>query len=278
MNKSITTFFKGLLMGVFETIPGISGSTIALFLGIYEKIIKSLNLYSPNNLIRIYKAKKTKRLKLLKELNFSFLFFLILGMAVAIFSFSHLISYLFENYPIFLLTFFVGFIFSSTYISGKAHFKKENIIIISIGLLLGLALLLLSPQNLLGETPLDIIISGIVTVTFGLLPGISGSFMLLIIGKYEFILHSVKNLEWSTISLFMVGVAIGVIGLVKIIKHFLDNHNSKVLSFFFAFVIGSITLLIKDILIGFDMNDILVITTYLLVGILSGIYLHKIMK
>ena len=102
MNKSITTFFKGLLIWVFETIPGISGSTIALCLGIYEKIIKSLNLYSPNNLIRIYKAKKTKRLKLLKELNFSFLFFLILGMAVAIFSFSHLISYLFENYPIFL--------------------------------------------------------------------------------------------------------------------------------------------------------------------------------
>lgn len=265
-------------MGIAETIPGISGSTIALFLGIYEKLILTLNNFLPNNLLKIIKAKNNDRKKLIKKLNISFITFLMIGMVLSVFTFSHIMSYLFEFHKLALLTFFIGFILSSSIISGKKYFKKQNIIPIGLGFLFGISLLLLSPKDLLSTSPISILISGIITITFGLLPGVSGSFMLLIIGKYEYILHAVKDFNLPTIFFFALGMIIGILIFIKLIKHILENHKSNLFSFFFAFILGSITILIKDAYNVFFINEILIVILYLIVGTLCGICINKYFK
>jgi putative membrane protein len=278
MTHKLIIFLKGILMGIAETIPGISGATIALFLGVYEKLISSLNAWMPHNLYKIFKASKYKKRNQIRKLNFSFLFFLILGMAFSIFTFSHLLSYLFENFKNLLLIFFVGFILTSTVISGHRYFNKNNKYYILLGIIMGLSLNLLTPANLLGEKPLDIIITGFITVIFGLLPGVSGSFMMLIIGKYEFILNVVKTLDIINIIYFLFGVFLGIMSFIRGIKFLLDNYNIQLLSFFFSFVIASTSSLIKQISTDFNPNNTLILVAYLIVGILAGIFLHKMIQ
>ncbi len=271
----ILIFFKGMLMGIAEIIPSISGSTVALFLGIYERLINALHTLLPHNIVKYFKKSKSKRRKFLDYFDFKFLLVLILGMLVSIFVFSHILEFLLRDYRIFFLTFFVGFVGVSTFLCGKSYLGKGNWGFNLAGLFLGISLIFLSPQNFLGEDFISIMIAGIVTIVFGLLPGISGSFMLLIIGKYEFVINAVSSLNYKVLFAFLMGIFIGVILLIRVIKHFLDNHKRRVLSFFFAFVIGSLGVLGKEVIENFSKSDFLLMLMWFVIGTLCALYLKR---
>ena len=272
---SVLIFLKGILMGIAEIIPSISGSTIALFLGIYERLINALHTFLPHNIVKYFKKSKSKRRKFLDYFDFKFLLVLILGMLVSIFVFSHVLEFLLRDYRIFFLTFFIGFIGVSTFLCGKSYLGKGNWGFNLAGLFLGISLVFLSPQDLLGEDFISVMTAGIIAIVFGLLPGISGSFMLLIIGKYEFVINAVSNLNYRVLFAFLVGIAIGVVLLVRVIKHFLDNHKRGVLSFFFAFVIGSLGVLGKEVIENFSKSNFLFVLVWFVIGTLCALYLKK---
>ena len=275
---SVLIFFKGMLMGIAEIIPSISGSTVALFLGIYERFINALNSLLPHNIIKHFKKSKTKRKTFLNNFDFKFLLILTLGMFVSIFALSQVLEFLLRYYRLFFLIFFIGFIGISTLLCGKSYLGKRNWGFNLAGLFLGISLIFLSPQNLLGENFISIMIAGIIATVFGLLPGISGSFMLLIIGKYEFVISAVSNLNYKVLFAFLIGIVIGVILFIRVAKHFLDNHKRKVFSFFFAFVIGSLGVLGKEVIGSLSRSDFLLVMVWFAIGTLCALYLKEFLQ
>jgi len=263
-------------MGVCELIPGISGSTMALFLNLYERLIFSLNSYLPHNFYKIIKSKNRK--KEIQKLEIPFLFFLILGILSAVFSFSHLLGFFIENYRNYIFSLFVGFIIISTFLQGRHSISIKTIKYSIVGLLFGISLIFLSPKNLIGSSSFEILIAGIISIIFGLLPGISGSFMLLILGKYEFILNSIRNFDFQIIFFFLIGIIIGTVLFVSIIKTLLDKHHKKLLSFFFAFVLGSIGVLILEILHNISQVSLPLVSLYFVLGLGLGFLLNFFMK
>lgn len=278
MKETINTFLKGILIGICETIPGISGSTMALFLGIYQKLISTIHNFLPRNLFKILKLNANNKNKVISELNLKFFLTLIFGMISAVILFSHIIGFLFNNYKLYLLSFFVSFIVTSTIYQGKKYLIRKNQIQIICGILLGLSLLFISPREILDNSFISIIIAGMVTITFGLLPGISGSFMLLIIGKYEFILENVQDLNFEILIYFLTGIIFGAVLFIDLINKLFKKHKEKSLAFFFSFVLASISILLKDIIEIFYLSEILIIIFYLIIGILTGIHLQKFIK
>ena len=273
--NEVLIFLKGMLMGIAEIIPSISGSTVALFLGIYERMINALNMLLPHNIFKYFKENKTKRKRFLDNFDSKFLLVLILGMLVSIFVFSHVLKFLLEDYRIFFLTFFIGFIGVSTFLCGKSYLGKGNWGFNLTGLLLGISLTFLSPKDFLGEDFISIMFAGIITIVFGLLPGISGSFMLLIIGKYEFVINAVSSLNYRVLFAFLTGIIIGVVLLVRVIKNLLDNHKRKVLSFFFAFVIGSLGVLGREVFENFSNSDFLLMLMWFVIGTVCALCLKR---
>ena len=179
-NKSIAIFFKGIAMGISDLIPGISGGTIALLLGIYKNLIYSLKSINHKSIIYFFTLKFSK---LDKQINLKFLLPLLSGIILSIFLFSSLISFLLLEYRILIFAFFFGLILFSSYniISENSPSNIYQFLIIAFGLLLGYCISLISPfSNNFGM--FSVFISGFIAISAMLLPGISGSFILLLLG------------------------------------------------------------------------------------------------
>ena len=254
--SSLCIFFYGFVMGICETIPGISAATFALLFGIYERLLNSVTslLFCILNLFHLQKKIKPPfkyRKVAFGKSTFYFLLFLFLGMMVGVFLFSHIFSYLFENYTDLILSFFVGVIFSLLLGQGKLYFSKKFWKLNLIGSLLGFSLLFLRPYGFFGNSALEIVGMGFVAIFFGLLPGISGSFMLLLFGKYQFIIGAVSQLHFQTLFFFLVGVVLGGVVFLAAFRYLFRKYKEELLAFFFAFILGSCGILIRDIVLNY---------------------------
>jgi putative membrane protein len=264
--KLIPNFLKGFLMGTCDLIPGISGGTIAFITGIYEKLINEIN-----NILKF------------KKFDFLFIFTLAFGILGAIFSLSHAISYLLETYPYYLLSFFLGLIIaSSKYIYDKIPHKNNlNVFIGGIGFILGLIFVFFSPASISNPSVYYILFGGFLAITAMFLPGISGSFILLLLGLYKFVLDSVKNLDYQIIFIFGIGVLIGIIVISKLIKFLLEKDKSKTLFFLLGLVLGSSIVIGNKIYISkpsFSLIEILLVVIFFLLGVLGSLLINKLEK
>jgi len=211
MKTNLRIFFKGMIMGIAEIIPGVSGGTIALILGIYERLIRAI---ANINIVFVNQVLKGNLNEAWKYSDASFLFFLVLGMLVAAFSFSSVIIFLSENFPFFLKSFFSGLLLTSLFfkpLKPKKIHRRFLIGFLLASLIVGFAWSL--PPNELKEISLIyFFFGGFVAVCAFILPGISGSFIL----------------------------------FIRIVKKAYENYPEYLMGFFYSLVLLSIPLLWKS--------------------------------
>ena len=237
-NKRSILFLKGMAMGISDLIPGISGGTIALLLGIYRDFIKSLKSINYKSILYLVRFDFKK---LNDQLNFSFLIPVFLGILSSIFIFSSLISFLLLDYKVPLFSFFFGLIFFSS-IRLISSIKPNSILdffTIILGLVIGLSFFFISSLST-SNSIFSIFLAGFIAISAMLLPGISGSYILLILGKYEFMLDSISSLNWINIFVFSLGAIVGILSFSKMIYFLLNNYYRTTLFFLSGLMMGAL--------------------------------------
>ncbi|MFI3278903.1 MAG: DUF368 domain-containing protein [Rikenellaceae bacterium] len=238
IKEYIAIALKGCAMGAADVVPGVSGGTIAFISGIYEELITSI------------KSVDIKALKMLLRLEFkefwtqingNFLLAVFCGIALSILSLAKVMSYLLEHHPIMIWSFFFGLIIASSLLIFK-EIKQFNLLSaasIAVGIAAAYFITVLSPA----QTPNDwwfILLCGAIAICAMILPGISGSFILLLMGKYLYILSALSSFEISTILLFISGAAIGIISFSHALSWLLKNFHTATISLLTGFMIGSL--------------------------------------
>ena len=229
---------KGVLMGAADVIPGVSGGTIAFITGIYETLItslKSINGFALKKLFRLdfYSFWKT--------INGSFLLSLLLGILISIITLSNIIVFLLEHHTLLLLSFFFGLIIASAvviYRRVRTHSLSAWAAGIS-GALAAFFITNLSPVTT-PESWWFIFLSGAIAICAMILPGISGSFILLLLGKYSFILESIKELNLAVIVIFGAGCITGLLSFVRILSRLLQRYHDQTMMLLAGIMIGSL--------------------------------------
>jgi len=235
----IKLFFKGVFMGIADAIPGISGGTIALLLGIYEELISTI---SGLNFGLITKLKNNGFKSFWESLNGNFLITLVLGIGISLILFVKISANLLTSHPLYVWSFFLGLILATVYVIYKLIESWNLVNIISTLLMIAFSIILTSDSlNISDDTNLFyILICGIIASSAMILPGISGSLILVILGVYKILVEALDNLDVKIISSFIVGAVIGVISFSKILKWLFNNYKSLAYSIMLGLVIGSI--------------------------------------
>ncbi len=231
-------FLKGMAMGIAEIIPGVSGGTIAFITGIYERFIGALQAFD----LSLFKTLKNDGIKgAWEKIDGNFLVALAGGMFVSIVLFVKIVTHLIETQPVLLWAFFFGLIAASAIYVGKQIPKwgAANIAAVLIGTVVAYYVTIASPAN--GSDALWMIfISGMIAICAFLLPGLSGSFVLLLMGMYATVLGGVKNLDLIIIGVFALGCITGILSFSKVLNWAFHNHKYVTLSLLTGFLIGSL--------------------------------------
>ena len=230
---------KGVLMGAADIIPGVSGGTIAFITGIYETLIASLKSINSSALRKLFRFELRS---FWKTINGNFLLSLILGIFISIVTLSNTIVFLLEHHTLLLLSFFFGLIIASAMViirrvrthSPAAWMAGAG------GAIAAFLITSLSPVTT-PESWWFIFLSGAIAICAMILPGISGSFILLLLGKYSFILGAVKELNLAIIVIFGVGCLTGLLGFVRILSKLLQRYHDQTMTLLAGIMIGSLT-------------------------------------
>jgi putative membrane protein len=237
-----------MLMGVCDLIPGISGGTVAFITGIYERLIEAVANITPKNYYNlVFNSKKRK--KLFEKLDIIFLVLLFGGIFTAIILGSKVISFLIESYYIYVFAFFTGLILASgLFISKQTEVKKIlNKLFGFVGFMFGIVLLFFSPQEVISPSFWLILISGFLAIFALFLPGISGSFILVILGMYEYVVNLVKDLDFNQLIPFIIGAGLGVVVISRVVKFLFFIDKSKTLYFLLGLVMGTLSIPVRNI-------------------------------
>jgi putative membrane protein len=241
-NRNLLHYFiitlKGMAMGIAELVPGVSGGTIAFVAGIYEELISSINKVNLKTL-RLWRKEGIR--SFWKELNGSFLITLVLGMGISIFSLSKIITWLLENEPIPLWSFFFGLVLASVIFVAKA-IEKWNILLISLlffGAILAYFITTLPPSQNSGSLSY-LFMSGALAVCAMILPGISGSFIMVLLGSYKTVLDAVDDRDFKILLTVGLGIIFGLLSFAKLLKWMFDHYKSITLAVLTGFILGSL--------------------------------------
>ena len=242
MSRNLKDYFvlslKGMAMGAADVVPGVSGGTIAFITGIYEELLTTIGSVNLASL----KVLKTKGVKAFwTHINANFLVALLGGIAISIISLAQLITYLLDYHAVLVWSFFFGLIISSIYLVGKA-IKKWDVTKI-IGLLGGAAIafyITILPPMENPQALWYVFLSGAIAICAMILPGISGSFMLLLLGSYELILGAIKDLKMSIIALFAAGCVTGLLSFSKVLNWMFKKYHDLTVSILTGFLVGSL--------------------------------------
>ena len=251
--RGLKLFLKGLCMGSADIIPGISGGTIALILGIYEELvfsIKSIDLrIVPYGFAAIFKKEYRKKIKeLFLSIRFDFLVPLFIGIITAFLLLARVISELLLHYRSMIYSFFTGLILASAIVI-LLRVKRFNPIYL-IYLLAGVssAYLFLSSTGIYLNHSLPVIfLSGVVSICAMILPGISGAFIMVFLGQYEYMLAALKNLYLPPLVTYVVGAFIGIIAFSHILSRLLKRYKNAVLSFLIGLMIGGLKVPVSEV-------------------------------
>ncbi len=236
--KRLLLFIKGMAMGAADTVPGISGGTIAFVTNIYKELIfaiQSCNAHAVQLLIREgFQAAW-------KYINGSFLLTLILGIVTAAVTLANFVGYLLENYEISVMAFFIGLILASSLFLRKqvSRWDWRNMLLLLLGG--GFAVLLnFIPGREGNGGLLFIFFSAAVAICAMILPGISGAFILVLLGAYEDILTAVRSLDFSVLAVFLAGCIVGLISFSNFLAYMLKHWHEQVLAFLLGVLLGSV--------------------------------------
>ena len=236
MINRIILLLKGMAMGGADVIPGVSGGTIALITGIYDQLINSIRSIDASLIKPILKFQFGF---VWQRVNGSFLVNVFAGVLISIFSLARIITYLLVNHPILIWSFFFGLIFISVYFVLPKGMTWKDFIAFVAGTGLAYVITSASPADTTNELWF-IFVSGSIAICAMILPGISGSFILLLLGKYDFVLGAVKEFDLKIIAVFAVGCIVGIISFSKLIHWLLKHYRSVSLAVLSGFMLGSL--------------------------------------
>ena len=242
----LLNFFKGIGIGIANVIPGVSGGTMAVLFGIYDKLVEAI--------ANFIKADKEKKIEYIK-----FLFPLIVGCGVGILFFANIIGYLYENYPIYTKAVFIILVLPSipVIIKGENFNNLKNILAFAFGLMFVIGFFMITHKfsgNSFARQEVFTTMYGIKLTICGalaggamIIPGISGSLLLLALGEHENVINYIGRIDIIPLLYFSVGVGIGILLFTKIINYFLVNFRGKTLFVILGIVVGSLIELIINI-------------------------------
>jgi putative membrane protein len=238
MPKWLKVYLSGVLMGAADVVPGVSGGTIAFILGVYERLINALSGVNKDSLCMLFKGNVKA---LWQHFDGAFLLSLGAGIVTSIFLLAGLITHLLLEYPSYLWSFFFGLILASAYflISQIEGFTHRHFAGLIVGIGIGSSLSLLVPTQL-NTSLIMVFFSGMIAICAMILPGISGSFLLLMMGMYGFILSAVKSVDLAVIATFAAGALIGLLSFSKILRYLLNHVRSMTLSVLTGVMLGAL--------------------------------------
>jgi putative membrane protein len=242
MKSIFIHIIKGAIMGAANVIPGVSGGTMALVMGIYERLINSINHLNFDTLKKIFITRDFKSFA--KDTDLFFLISITVGIFVSIFSLSILLEFLFESHKILVLSYFFGLIFASVFFVGKTikKYTPLSIFLFLIGFLIAGGMVFISPSSS-NSSFLFLIISGAIAMCSMILPGLSGSFVLLLIGNYELIICAINDLNFTILIPFGIGAVSGIILFAKFLQFIFKKFRNNTISLLTGFIFGSLIVL-----------------------------------
>lgn len=229
---------KGMAMGAADVVPGVSGGTIAFIVGIYDELINSIKSINGESLKLFFTG---KWIAFCKQINAAFLFSIILGIGISIFSLAKVITWLLTDHPVLVWAFFFGLVLASTWFVSKdiKEWNLKTILAFIVGAAVAYYITVATPA----ETPtnlLFIFLCGAIAICAMILPGISGSFILVLLGKYFFIMEAVKTFNIKIILVFAAGALIGITTFSRLLSFALKHFRNITLSVLTGFMLGSL--------------------------------------
>ncbi len=230
-------FFTGVAMGAADVIPGVSGGTMAFIMGVYEELLDAIKSFNVQFL------RLLARLNIRGALNhvpWRFLLTLGAGILLSIFTLASVISWLLENERVYLYAFFFGLILASVLaIGARLRWSPLVAVMLVLGSVAAYLIVGLVPLNMPND-PLTLFLSGFVAIMAMILPGISGSFILLILGQYAFVLNAVRTFDIVSILAVGLGCVAGIIGFSRVLSWLLKHYEQATLAVLVGFMLGSL--------------------------------------
>nr|WP_319511953.1 DUF368 domain-containing protein [uncultured Draconibacterium sp.] len=242
MNRSAKDYFtlvlKGMGMGAADVVPGVSGGTIAFITGIYEELINSIKSI---NLTAIKLLLSFKLAEFWKAINGTFLISVFIGVGISVFSLAKGLEYLLHHYPILVWSFFFGLIVASAIYVARSikRWKADTIIGGLAGIVIAYLITVITPAEA-NTSYWFIFLSGAIAICAMILPGISGSFILVLLGMYKFILSAVGDMNIAVILTFLVGAAVGIIAFSNVLSWLLKKYHNTTIAVLAGFMVGSL--------------------------------------
>ena len=230
---------KGMAMGAADVVPGVSGGTIAFISGIYEELLSSIS----NVNFKLLKTLKSDGIKAAwKQVNGSFLLALFVGVSISIFSLAKTIKWLLENEPVLLWSFFFGLVLASIIYIGKQveTWNAKIIILFILGISFGYLVTVVSPTNVGEINYLFLVFAGAIASCAMILPGISGAYILLLLGAYPIVMTAITTKDYKIIGAIAVGVIIGLLSFARLLKWLFSNYKNQMLIVLTGLMLGSL--------------------------------------
>jgi putative membrane protein len=238
MKNYISLFLKGLGMGAANVVPGVSGGTIALITGIFEKLIDSIKSFN----LKAFKLLFTGQFKAFSQhVNLDFLIAVFLGVAISIITFAKLFGYLFDHYPVYIWSFFFGLILASVYYVGKTidrwNWAVGLMLILGTAIAVSISVLKPASEN---ASILYLLFCGVVAACSMILPGLSGSFVLILMGNYRLVMiDAVNDLNLAILLPIAVGAAVGLIAFSHFLSWVFKKYKNQTIALLTGFILGS---------------------------------------
>jgi putative membrane protein len=230
---------KGMAMGAADVVPGVSGGTIAFISGIYEELLVAIS----NVNLKLLKTLKSKGVKAAwQQVNGSFLLSLFSGIFISILSLAKTIKWLLENEPVLLWSFFFGLVLASIIYIGKQvkTWNFKMIILLILGTLFGYVVTILPPTNVGEINYLFLVFAGAIASCAMILPGISGSYILLLLGAYSMVMTAITIRDYKIIGAVALGVVIGLLSFARLLKWLFLNYKNQMLIVLTGLMLGSL--------------------------------------
>jgi putative membrane protein len=229
---------KGIAMGAADVVPGVSGGTIAFVSGIYEELIQSINKINFNAL----KILKNEGIAAAwRSVNGNFLLALLAGIFISVVSLAKIIRQLLETQPVLLWSFFFGLVLASVIYVAKqiTEWRLITFIMLILGAVAAFMITRIQPQQIEMSNTF-IFFSGALAICAMILPGISGSFILLLLGAYKPVLDAIHYKDFKTLAILALGAVVGLLTFSRLLKWFFDHYENITLATLTGFIIGSL--------------------------------------
>ena len=239
LKEYVVISLKGMAMGAADVVPGVSGGTIAFISGIYEELLNSISSFN-FSLINVFKNEGFKSVWI--KVNGNFLVSLFVGILISVLSLAKLIESMLENHPIVIWSFFFGLVLASIIYIGKQITKwtKGSFLCLILGAILAFYITTLNPMVSANSSPWFLFLVGMIAICAMILPGISGSFILVLLGAYKPVLNALNTKDFVSIIIFLVGAILGLLSFSRILKWLFSTYKNYTLATLTGFIIGSL--------------------------------------